>query len=256
MKRIDVLLVDNQLVKSRTEAQKLIAANLVDVREMGVWRRVLKSSEKFEASTLFKVAFSQEQKYVSRAGLKLEAALNHVQLSPEGAIALDIGQSTGGFTDCLLQQGAAQVVGIEVGRAQIASSLLSDNRVVTLEQYNARNLTLEDMPAMARQGFDIAVMDVSFISQHHILPRIPAVLKPGGHLLSLVKPQFEVGKDFVGKNGIVRDKASFQRVEQRIHEHLTELGFTVLAYLQSPIKGGDGNHEFLVAAQMSNNSAE
>ncbi|SMF24815.1 23S rRNA (cytidine1920-2'-O)/16S rRNA (cytidine1409-2'-O)-methyltransferase [Alteromonadaceae bacterium Bs31] len=249
MKRIDVLLAEKSLARSRSEAQKLIAAAAVEVRELGGWRAVSKASEKFAEHSEFKVAAIEEQKYVSRAGLKLEAVLASQDLSLEGKLALDIGQSTGGFTDCLLKHGVAHVVGVEVGSGQLAPSLLGDPRITTFENYNARKLSLADLRPVSQNGFDIVVMDVSFISQHLILPSVPNTMKTGAWLVSLVKPQFEAGKAAVGKHGLVSDPAVYRRIEGEIREHLEALGFIIRSYAESPIRGGDGNREFVLLAQ-------
>ncbi|WP_075187118.1 TlyA family RNA methyltransferase [Teredinibacter haidensis] len=249
IKRVDLVLVEKAQAKSRTEAQKLIAGGLVSINEAGKWRLVRKPSEKLSDSVELNVEYSPEQQFASRAGLKLEAALEQHSLSVEGLIALDVGQSTGGFTDCLLQRGAAHVVGVEVGHSQLVAHLRSDKRVTAIEQCNARYLGSEDMPPIAANGFDLVVMDVSFISQHLILPNLPVLMKPGAVLVSLVKPQFEVGREAIGKNGIVRDEACYKTVKEAILRRLQALGLQQLAYIDSPIKGGDGNREFLVIAK-------
>jgi len=190
-----------------------------------------------------------EARYVSRGGLKLEGALRATGLQVQGLRCLDVGQSTGGFTDCLLQQGAAQVVGIDVGHAQVHPRIQADDRVVCIEGVNARELAPDDerIPDAA-QGFDVLVGDVSFISLTLVLPGVVPLLKPGGTLLMLVKPQFELQPGQVGKGGIVRDASLYAVVEQRIRTALAELGLTVQVWLDSPIEGGDGNREFFVQA--------
>lgn len=247
--RVDRILVDQGKVRSRTEAQKLIARSLVEINLSGCWQPVRKPSEKVAADAELRVTFSEEQRYVSRAGLKLEAALESLPQSLAGWLALDIGQSTGGFTDCLLKRGVDHVVGLEVGHGQLVESLREDSRVTVLENYNARYLQAEDMPEIAAKGFNLAVMDVSFISQHLILPVLPAVLADGAWLLSLVKPQFELQRSEIGKNGLVKDPSSYARIRERMISLLEELDFSVKLYRESPIKGGDGNTEFLVIAQ-------
>ncbi|TVZ42062.1 23S rRNA (cytidine1920-2'-O)/16S rRNA (cytidine1409-2'-O)-methyltransferase [Alteromonadaceae bacterium 2753L.S.0a.02] len=247
--RVDILLAEKQLVRSRTEAQKLIADGRVSVVLSGVAKTVAKPSEKFQPDSEFVLSFGEEQKYASRAGLKLAHALAHFKVNVSDTIALDVGQSTGGFSDCLLQQGCRHVIGIEVGHSQLVAHLRSDARITCLEGYNARNLQLSDLPAEAQSGIDLVVMDVSFISQHLILPKIPAVLKPKGTLVSLVKPQFEVGQQGLGKKGVVTDQTLYAAVEAKIRRHLEELGLACRGYIASPILGGDGNHEFLLLAQ-------
>ncbi len=252
MKRVDLLLLDKNLVRSRSEAQKLIAAGLVEVRQAQQWRVVCKASEKFNADSEFKTGFLEEQKYVSRAGLKLEAALDTLEslgVSLQGMLALDIGQSTGGFTDCLLQRGVSHVVGLEVGSGQLSSALAGDPRVTTLEHYNARKLQLTDLLPVSQNGFDIIVMDVSFISQHLILPSLPQTMPCGAWIITLIKPQFEAGKAFIGKNGIVSSPEVYERVKNEICTHLAELGLHLHSYTESVIKGGDGNREFIAVAQ-------
>ena len=201
------------------------------------------------ASQAVQLLDSAEARYVSRGGLKLEGALNATGWDVRGWRCLDVGQSTGGFTDCLLQQGAAQVVGIDVGHAQVHPRIQADERVVCIEGVNARELEPDDerIPDAA-QGFDLLVGDVSFISLTLVLPGVVPLLKPGGRLLMLVKPQFELQPGQVGKGGIVRDASLYAVVEQRIRTALAELGLQVRTWLDSPIEGGDGNREFFVQA--------
>jgi len=251
-KRIDLIIVEQGLVKSRTEARRAIDAGLVNVVINDVSKNIHKASEKFPSlATPYKITIgeSDELKYVSRAGVKLEAALLKASIDVSKNVVLDVGQSTGGFTDCLLRFGASHVIGIEVGRGQLDARLVADGRVSTLEGYNARHLALEDLPDCAKSGVNGVVMDVSFISQHLILPKLPAVMQSGGWLMSLVKPQFEAGREWVGKNGVVRDTACYKSIKTKIKKHLGELGFCVECYMESPIQGGDGNREFLVVAR-------
>jgi len=190
-----------------------------------------------------------EARYVSRGGLKLEGALKTAGWNASGWRCLDVGQSTGGFTDCLLQQGAAQVVGVDVGHGQLHARLRSDARVVCIEGLNARELQPGDarIPG-ADQGFDLVVGDVSFISLTLVLPGVVPMLHAGGRLLMLVKPQFELQPGQIGKGGIVRDPDLYVQVEARIREACSALGLQVQAWLDSPIEGGDGNREFFVQA--------
>lgn len=247
--RIDLLLVQQQLARSRTEAQKLVARGQVRVRVSGVLVPAKKASEKFPEDSECEVDFDVEQ-FVSRAGVKLQHALNCAQVDLNDGLALDIGQSTGGFTDCLLRAGVQHVVGIDVGREQLVPELRNNARVTCVEGYNARILSLETLPPIARGGFDIAVMDVSFISQTLILPRIPEVLKPGGWLVSLVKPQFEVGREGIGKKGIVRDERLYPKVQRTLTDMCQTLNLAVSGYFESPVRGGDGNREFLLVGRM------
>lgn len=246
--RLDLLLVARGCARSRTEAKKLVEAGCVQVVANGIEQTLRKVSARVADDVELRITALAEQRYVSRAGLKLEAAITEYQVPVTDALALDVGQSTGGFTDCLLQHGAACVIGVDVGHDQLAESVRSDARVICVEGYNARQLLLSDLPEPAAEGVDLVVMDVSFISQHLILPQLPSLLKPGGWLVSLVKPQFEAGKAALGKNGIVKDEKCYEIVEARIRNHLTELGFSILGYRESPVTGGDGNREFLVAA--------
>lgn len=250
MKRLDVLLVDQSLAQSRTHAQKLISAGRVKIQIGNQWKVITKPSFKAEGSEPIEVEAHEEDKFVSRGGLKLEGALKDNNIEVNDFIGLDVGCSTGGFTDCLLQSGAKHVVGVEVGHDQLAPKLKDDDRVTLYEGINARELDPELVLPHTddKQGFDIIVMDVSFISQIKILPALAPVMKQGGHLVSLVKPQFEVGKDGIGKGGIVKDPSLYDKVEENIRQCCSELGLTVKNYTNSPIKGGDGNREFLIWA--------
>ncbi len=249
MQRLDKLLVDKSFVATRTQAQKLIEAGLVEVRIAGTWQVHNKPAVKCDPGCEVRVGTHPEMRYVSRAGLKLEAALMACGIAVNDFVALDVGQSTGGFTDCLLQHGAAKVVGIEVGRDQLVPILRADTRVVCLEGLNARYLSVDDVAHIATQ-FDIAVMDVSFISQTLILPNLPRLLKPQGLLMTLIKPQFELGPEALGKGGIVKDLQKIAGLEQTFKDLIQDLGFEVLNYLPSPIEGGDGNAEFLMVARL------
>lgn len=249
MQRLDKLLVEKGLVESRTQAQQLIEAGAVECCVAGKWSVLKRSSHKLEADSELRVAESHRPKYVSRAGLKLEKALSVANLSLKNLIALDVGQSTGGFTDCLLQHGCPKVVGVDVGHDQLHPRLREHASVVCIEGLNARELAPEHVLTHAPDGFDLVVMDLSFISQSLVLPRLPALMKPGASLISLVKPQFEVGSEGIGKGGIVRDAALYPKVEDKICSLLQDLGFVCHDYLPSPIEGGDGNREFIVVAE-------
>lgn len=248
MTRLDVLLVERGLANSRSQAQRLIEAGQVQWREGDQWRVATKASQKLPPECRLQVAAGGEQRYVSRGGLKLAGALLHAGVDPLGRVALDVGQSTGGFTDCLLQTGAEKIVGVDVGRDQLAAGLRGHPRVVYYEGINARDLPVEQLLDHAPGGFDLAVMDVSFISQTLILPGLAALIKPGGELLSLVKPQFEVGREGIGKGGIVRDSSLYWQVEGDIRAACALEGLVVKDYFPSSITGGDGNHEFFVWA--------
>lgn len=247
--RADQWLVNAGLASSRAEAARLIKSGAVSVCSAGSWRRVAKPSQPLVLDAEVKVDRSAQNPYASRGALKLADIITNADINCRDITALDVGQSTGGFTDYLLQQGAVKVVGLEVGRDQLLPRLRQDPRVVCLEGVNARDLSGVDLAAHAPSGFDVIVMDVSFISQTLILPNLPALLRPGGWLLSLVKPQFEVGREGVGKGGLVRDVGLYDQVQQKITSCVTNLGLTVCHYRPSPITGGDGNREFLLAAQ-------
>ncbi len=182
-----------------------------------------------------------ESKYVGRGGLKLEEALRHFNIRPDRYVCIDIGSSTGGFTDCLLQHGAEKVVAVDVGTNQLVWRLRSDPRVQVLENTNARNLSPGEFP----EKFDLAVMDVSFISVKKIIPAIVPLLEPTGKMVVLIKPQFEVGRGEVGKGGIVREAEKHERVVTEINDFASGLGMTVVGVIDSPIIGAEGNKEFL-----------
>ncbi len=281
--RIDQLLVQRGLANTRSQAQRLIADG-VEWAQGETWRRIVKNGDDVPESAEVRLLDDSEARYVSRGGLKLEAALKKVGLSVEGFACLDVGQSTGGFTDCLLQDGAKSVVGVDVGSAQLHPMLRSDPRVLCVEKVNARALTAEDLiqayeDSTGEDGqfeidaddsddedeapdateavqtesefvpeFDLIVADLSFISQTLVLPAVVPLLKSGGTLLTLVKPQFELQPGQVGKGGIVKDPEFYVVVEQRLREACAALGLTVTAWFDSPIAGGDGNREFFICA--------
>lgn len=246
--RIDKLLVDRGLVESRTKAQALVMAGQVLVDE----QRVPKPSTDFpiDANIRIKGSDSPAARYVGRGGLKLEAALHTFSLNVEGLECLDVGASTGGFTDCLLQHGAKRVVALDVGHNQIDWRLRSDKRVEVREGVNARYLKPDDFDRL----FDLAVMDVSFISATKILPAIAPLLTVGGHLVTLIKPQFEVGKGEVGRGGIVREPEKRTRVVAEVNRAAEQLGLNVRGVIESPITGADGNVEFLACYQKTDSA--
>jgi len=236
--RIDKLLVERGLADSRTKAQALVMAGVVLVDE----KRVAKPSETFRSEVDIRIkGEGPESRYVGRGGLKLDAALAEFAIDPAGMVCVDVGSSTGGFTDCLLQHGAARVVAIDVGTNQLAWKLRNDDRVEVRENTNARSLN----PAEFESKFDLAVMDVSFISVTKLLPAILPLLSPIGKIVVLIKPQFEVGKGEVGKGGIVREPEKHERVVAEINEFAIELGLQVNGVIESPILGAEGNKEFL-----------
>jgi len=251
--RIDQLLVERGLAASRSQAQRLIAAGVTWRLHPGDWRAVGKNRDEVPEGAELVLQDDAESRYVSRGGLKLEGALRQSGLSVKGLRCLDVGQSTGGFTDCLLQQGAAEVVGIDVGHAQVHERIRADERVMCIEGLNARELLLDDerIPD-GTDGFDVVVGDVSFISLTLVLPGVVQFLKPDGQLLMLVKPQFELQPGQVGKHGIVRDTALYAFVEDRVRTTLAGLGLKTTAWQDSVIDGGDGNKEFFVQAVWAN----
>jgi 23S rRNA (cytidine1920-2'-O)/16S rRNA (cytidine1409-2'-O)-methyltransferase len=270
--RIDQLLVSRGLASTRSQAQRLIAGG-VQWQQGDSWRLVAKNGDEVPEDAELQLLDDSEARYVSRGGLKLEAALKQVGLDVTGFQCLDVGQSTGGFTDCLLQQGAAFVVGVDVGSAQLHPKLRADSRVLCVEGVNARALEASDLIAAYADStgadgqfdyeeaedaqaddfvpeFDLIVADLSFISQTLVLPAVLPLLKAGGVLLTLVKPQFELQPGQVGKGGIVKDAAMYLVVEQRLREACAELGLAVTHWFDSPIAGGDGNREFFISATL------
>ena len=243
MLRADALLVAQQQAPSRTAAQALIKAGRVSWAG-GV---IAKPALELPADTPLTVKVEDGAHYVSRGGHKLAGALAASGLRVTGKVCLDVGQSTGGFTDCLLQHGARRVVGVDVGHDQLHPLLLANPAVTALEGVNCRTLTAADLgDAMPAGGFDLIVGDVSFISLTLILPSLLPLLAADGDLLLLVKPQFEVGPGNLGKGGIVRDTALYAEVERKFVDLAQNLGLTVQGWFDSPITGGDGNREFFI----------
>lgn len=271
--RADQLLLQRELASSRSQAQRLIGAGVrwrLVAPEDAPWRRIVKNSDDVPHDVRIELLDVSEARYVSRGGLKLEGGLATSGVSAQDKVCLDVGQSTGGFTDCLLRHGAMHVVGIDVGTGQLHPSLRDHARVLALEQTNARDLDAIMLIANYRAKtraivrfdgenssgdvvgplFDLIVGDLSFISQTLVLPALVPLLKPGGDVLMLVKPQFELQPGQVGKGGIVKDVAMFAIVEARIREAHATLGLQVKAWFDSPINGGDGNREFFVHAHL------
>lgn len=240
--RVDALLVQRGLAPSRTTAQRLIEAGRVSVDG----EIILKPAQLLPENAVLSIAPAADAEYVSRGGLKLAGALLHTGIDVHGRDCLDIGQSTGGFTDCLLQHGAAKVVGIDVGHGQLHPTLAADARVESHEHVNARHL---EKSALAGRHFDLIVGDVSFISLTLILPQLPPLLTKLGDLLLLVKPQFEVGPEHVGKGGIVTDASLYPAVRDKLTACCTNHHLTVLDWFDSPITGTDGNREFFIHAK-------
>ena len=237
--RIDKVLVERGLAESRTKAQALVMAGVVLVNE----QRVAKPSELVLPDDEIRVKGNDDpaSRYVSRGGVKLESALRNFDIDVRDLVCLDVGASTGGFTDCLLQHGARQVVAVDVGHNQLDWRLRNDPRVLVREDVNARYLKTEDFESK----FDLAVMDVSFISATKVMPAIIDLLTETGSLIVLIKPQFEVGRGEVGSGGIVRDPDKHARVIEEVNHAAEELGLKVGEVIQSPIQGADGNIEFL-----------
>ena len=237
--RIDKLLVERGLAESRTKAQAMVMAGVVLVDE----QRVEKPSQQIDPSSTIRIKGGDDptSRYVGRGGLKLEAALREFQIDVAGLTCIDVGASTGGFTDCLLQHGAKRVVSLDVGHNQIDWRLRNDARVEVREGVNARYLKPEDF----EEKFDLAVMDVSFISATKVLPAIVPLIAEGGALVTLIKPQFEVGRGEVGGGGVVRDAAKRARVIEEVNDAARAIGLEVVNVIESPIQGAEGNVEFL-----------
>ena len=241
--RADALLVQLGLAGSRTQAQRLIEAG----RVYCAGKLVSKAALELPPDTVLTVETDETDRYVSRGGLKLAGVLTASGVRVTGKTCLDVGQSTGGFTDCLLQAGATRVVGVDVGHSQLHARIKNDPRVVAHEGINCRTLDKGDLgESMPVSGFDLIVGDVSFISLTLILLQLPALLGQDGDLLLLVKPQFEVGPGHLGKGGIVRDPALYREVEDKLRLCAQNLGLTVQGWFDSPITGGDGNREFFI----------
>jgi 23S rRNA (cytidine1920-2'-O)/16S rRNA (cytidine1409-2'-O)-methyltransferase len=251
--RADQLLVERDLATSRSQAQRLIASGVrwrargpafASGAGEGAWKSVAKNGDEVPADAEFELLDSAEARYVSRGGLKLEGALKDSQLDVAGMRCLDVGQSTGGFTDCLLQHGAAQVTGVDVGHGQLHDKVRADPRVTVIEKQNARELDAGNVGL----DFDLVTGDLSFISLTLVLPALAPLLKASGALLMLVKPQFELQPGQVGKRGMVSDPALLAVVEKRIRDSCASLGLQVRGWYDSPIAGGEGTREFFVYA--------
>jgi 23S rRNA (cytidine1920-2'-O)/16S rRNA (cytidine1409-2'-O)-methyltransferase len=243
--RLDKLLVERGLAETRSKAQALILAGQVFSGE----QRLDKPGLVLAADA--PLALKEAMPYVGRGGLKLAAALDHFQIEAAGKVCLDIGASTGGFTDCLLQRGAARVVALDVGHGQLAWKIRQDARVEVREHVNARFLK----PGDFAEQFDLVVCDVSFISLRLILPVVPPLLSEAACVVALVKPQFEVGREEVGRGGVVRDEAAQRRVVKDIADFAAGLSLRPRGVLESPILGADGNREFLLCLAAENANA-
>lgn len=241
-KRLDILVTERGLVESREKAKTLIMAGQVYVDG----QKADKPGDTFSEDAAVEVR-GKGLPYVSRGGLKLEKAMREFGLQLQGRTCMDIGASTGGFTDCMLQNGAQRVYSVDVGYGQLAWSLRTDPRVVNLERTNARYLTREQVP----EKIDFFSVDVSFISLTLILPAVRPLLAEHGQAVCLIKPQFEAGREKVGKKGVVRDKAVHEEVIEKIRSFALENGFSVLGLTFSPVKGPEGNIEYLIYLERS-----
>jgi 23S rRNA (cytidine1920-2'-O)/16S rRNA (cytidine1409-2'-O)-methyltransferase len=239
--RLDKLLVERGLAPTRERAQAMVVAGRVLVNE----QKVDKPGTAIAEDAVFRL-LGDDPRYVGRGGLKLEAALKHWQIELAGRFCVDVGASTGGFTDCMLQHGAARVLAIDTGYGQIAQSLRSDTRVSLMERTNARLLKPGDLP----EAISLLAMDVSFISATLVLPAVVAAIRDSlTQAVVLVKPQFDAGREYVGKGGIVRDPVGHRVAIDRVRECITDLGGREIEVIDSPILGAEGNKEFLMHAR-------
>ena len=239
--RLDKLILERGLAPSIEKAKALVMAGQVVVGD----HTVDKAGHQVAIDAEIRLR-GENLPYVSRGGLKLRKALDEFGINVAGLVIVDVGSSTGGFTDCLLQAGAAKVFAVDVGYGQLAWKLQQDSRVVSMEKTNIRYVTpdqLDDEPALA-------VIDASFISLAKVLPATVGLLKPGGRIIALIKPQFEVGKGEVGKGGVVRDAAAHEKVIEDVRRTALDMGLTVSGLCESPITGADGNREFLILLQL------
>lgn len=236
--RLDIFLAENGLVRSRSKAKELIESGNVTVKGT----IITKPSFVVENIDISEIDIKLTEKYVSRGGLKLEGIIDAFGIDVSGAVCVDIGASTGGFTDCLLQNGAQKVYAFDSGAGQLAPSIAANPAVISKEKFNARNICRNDIE---NTEADIVVMDVSFISQTYIIPNIPSLLCDGGIFISLIKPQFEAGQSAIGKGGLVRSVSDRKRSVERVVDCAVSYGLVPMGLMESPIEGGDGNIEFL-----------
>lgn len=247
--RADQLLLQRGLAPTRSAAQRLIERGAVERSAAAGWVRVRKTGEDVIEADELRITDDAELRWVSRAGLKLDAALAQCGCDVTGCTALDVGQSTGGFTEVLLARGAKQVVGIDVGHGQLHASLREHARVTAIEGVNARALDRDALgAAMPHDGFDVVVADLSFIPLTTVLPALAPLLAAGGTLLALVKPQFELQPKDIGKGGLVKSPTSYPEVERKLREACAGLRLDVIDWFASAVTGGDGNREFFVRA--------
>jgi 23S rRNA (cytidine1920-2'-O)/16S rRNA (cytidine1409-2'-O)-methyltransferase len=248
--RADQLLVAKGLAPTRSAAQRLIEHGAVRWLGPRGWAVPKKAGDDLPEGCTIELTDDAELRWASRGGLKLEGVLRDCGLQLAGVVALDIGQSTGGFTDVLLSAGAARVVGVDVGRGQLHARLAADPRVTAVEGVNARSLTREQLgEAMPPSGFDLITGDLSFISLTLVLPALVPLLAPAGTLLMLVKPQFELQPVDIGKGGLVKSPAAYGHVEAKLRKACGRCGLEVIAWRNSPTTGGDGNREFFIEAR-------
>ena len=245
-KRLDVLLVEQGLADSREKAKAIIMSGIVYVEN----EKEDKAGSTFEETSRIEVR-GKTLPYVSRGGLKLEKAMKSFPITLEGSICMDVGASTGGFTDCMLQSGAKTVFAVDVGHGQLDWKLRNDPRVVCMEKTNIRYVTKEQIDGTE---LDFASIDVSFISLTKVLPPVYDMLRDGGEVVALIKPQFEAGREKVGKKGVVRDKSVHEEVIVKILDYAPTLGFQVLGLTYSPVKGPEGNIEYLVWLRKGGNA--
>jgi 23S rRNA (cytidine1920-2'-O)/16S rRNA (cytidine1409-2'-O)-methyltransferase len=245
--RLDKIMVDRDVVKSRERARALIMAGkvLVDGRKASKAGALVAAGAEITLQ-------ENDIPFVSRGGVKLDAALEHFGLDPAGKTVMDIGCSTGGFTDCVLKRGAKKVYAIDVGYGQLDWSLRNDPRVVLLEKTNIRHLEKERVP----EAVDIAVIDVSFISLTQVLPKVPDFLAESGDILALIKPQFEVGREMVEKGGVIRDEAKRLSAVKKVSDFSETSGFTVMGIHESPLPGQKGNREYFIHLRRNHHGRE
>jgi 23S rRNA (cytidine1920-2'-O)/16S rRNA (cytidine1409-2'-O)-methyltransferase len=246
--RLDLFLVQQKLATSRTQAQDFIANGFVYLVLDEKKQMLSKSSFLVKESDKIVVVANELQKFVSRAGLKLEGALQHLNLSVKDKVVLDVGQSTGGFTDCLLHYGAKQVVGVDVGHSQLHEKIAKDPRVECFENLNVKELSVNTafLRSVPANGFDLLVVDVSFISLTKVIPSLFNLLSEGAEYLILVKPQFECGRENLDSNGIVKGEKIYSDIEEEIKKTAQQYFKNVTAYFESSILGKDGNREFFI----------
>lgn len=252
--RADQILLQRGMAPTRSAAQRLIERGAVERSAPAGWVRLRKTGEDLLETTELRITDDAELRWVSRAGLKLDAALTHCKLDVAGLVALDVGQSTGGFTEVLLARGAQHVVGVDVGSGQLHHTLRAHPKVTAIEGTNARALTREALgelagDAMPADGFDLLVADLSFIPLTTVLPALVPLFAAQGTLLALVKPQFELQPKDIGKGGLVKTGSSYAEVERKLRDACAALQLDVIDWFDSAITGGDGNREFFIRAQ-------